>query len=142
MTIPRINAARLWADLMALGKIGAVSGQGVTRTALSDADLQAKDWLLTRMHDAGLETSTDAVYNLSGRLRAGRSRQLGLLAVGSHLDSVPQGGPFDGVLGHIKSTDYNLTGSGSKDTSHQTDCCSFTGSVGADKTINFTAGDI
>ena len=101
MTIPRINAARLWADLMALGKIGAVSGQGVTRTALSDADLQVKDWLLARMRDAGLETRTDAVYNLSGRLRAGRSRQSGLIAVGSHLDSVPQGGPFDGALGVV-----------------------------------------
>ncbi len=95
---PKINADRLWADLMAVGKMGFTPGRGASRTALSDADLHAKEWLIGRLREAGLETSVDAAYNVVGRLPS-RTAGAGLVAVGSHLDSVPGGGQFDGVLG-------------------------------------------
>jgi N-carbamoyl-L-amino-acid hydrolase len=95
--IPRINGERLWADLMELGAIGFAEGRGVTRTALSDADLAGKAWLTQKLQEAGLEVRTDAAYNVIGRLRSPGGR--GLVAMGSHLDTVPQGGKFDGMLG-------------------------------------------
>jgi len=97
-TVPRINGERLWADLMALGEIGFAEGRGVTRTALSDADLAGKAWLVRRFEEAGLEARTDAAYNVIGRLPSG-TPGAGLVAIGSHLDTVPQGGKFDGMLG-------------------------------------------
>ena len=96
--IPNINGDRLWADLMALGEIGYAEGRGVTRTALSDADLAGRAWLIKKYEEAGLAVRTDAAYNVIGRLACGKSGA-GLVAMGSHLDTVPQGGKFDGMLG-------------------------------------------
>jgi len=96
--IPRIDGDRLWADLMALGEIGYAEGRGVTRTALSEADLAGKAWLVRKFEEAGLTVTTDPAYNVIGRLPCGTSGA-GLVAVGSHLDTVPQGGKFDGMLG-------------------------------------------
>jgi N-carbamoyl-L-amino-acid hydrolase len=98
MKVPRINADRLWADLMALGKIGYTEGRGVTRTALSEADLAGKTWLVREFEGVGLTVTTDAAYNVIGRLPGG-TPGAGLVAMGSHLDTVPQGGKFDGMLG-------------------------------------------
>jgi hydantoinase/carbamoylase family amidase len=98
VTVPRINGERLWADLMALGEIGFAPGRGVTRPALSQADLAGKDWLVGRFREAGLEVHTDAAYNVIGRLASGKP-EAKLVAMGSHLDTVPQGGKFDGMLG-------------------------------------------
>ncbi len=98
MRVPQINADRLWADLMALGEIGYAEGRGVTRTALSEADLAGKAWLIRKFEEAGLTVTTDAAYNVIGRLHCA-SPGAGLVAVGSHLDTVPQGGKFDGMLG-------------------------------------------
>jgi hydantoinase/carbamoylase family amidase len=96
--IPRIDGERLWADLMALGAIGYAEGRGVTRTALSEADLAGRAWLVERLEAAGLSVRIDAACNLIGRLPSGRPGA-GLVAMGSHLDTVPQGGRFDGMLG-------------------------------------------
>ena len=98
VTVPRINGQRLWADLMALGEIGFAEGRGVTRTALSDADLAGREWLVGKFREAGLDVRIDAACNVIGRLRSGQTGA-GLVAVGSHLDTVPQGGRFDGMLG-------------------------------------------
>jgi hydantoinase/carbamoylase family amidase len=98
MSVPQINADRLWADLMALGEIGYEEGRGVTRTALSEADLAGKAWLVHKFEEAGLTVTTDAAYNVIGRLPCGKPGA-GLVAIGSHLDTVPQGGKFDGMLG-------------------------------------------
>jgi hydantoinase/carbamoylase family amidase len=96
--VPRVNGERLWADLMALGEIGFAQGRGVTRTALSQADLAGKEWLAGKFREAGLGVRTDAAYNVIGRLASGRPGAK-LVAMGSHLDTVPQGGKFDGMLG-------------------------------------------
>jgi hydantoinase/carbamoylase family amidase len=96
--VPKINADRLWADLMDLGQIGLTPGRGVTRTALSEADLHAKRWLIQKFETAGLAVQVDAAYNVIGRLE-GRNAPRPVVAMGSHLDTVPQGGIFDGMLG-------------------------------------------
>lgn len=98
MKVPKINGDRLWADLMALGEIGYAQGRGVTRTALSEADLAGRAWLVRKFEEAGLAVTTDAAYNVIGRLACG-TPGAGLVAIGSHLDTVPEGGRFDGMLG-------------------------------------------
>lgn len=95
---PLIDADRLWTRLMALAEIGATPAGGVNRQALSDGEIAA--W--RRVIGWGLETSltpsTDAAGNLFLTL-AGRDRTAPPLLLGSHLDSQPTGGKFDGAAG-------------------------------------------
>jgi N-carbamoyl-L-amino-acid hydrolase len=93
----RINPARLRADFDALARIGA-AGVGVHRPALSANHLAARAWLRERILAAGLEFRQDAAGNHSGILRAASPAARTLL-LGSHTDSVPHGGRFDGALG-------------------------------------------
>jgi hydantoinase/carbamoylase family amidase len=95
----RINSKRLWSDLTALGRIGYQEGKGVTRTALSDSDLKARDWLAKRMHQAGLDVRVDAAGNMIGRLPVPKADTEKVAGLGSHIDTVAQGGRFDGALG-------------------------------------------
>ncbi len=91
-----INADRLIADLRELASIGKF-GTGVDRVALSAADIEARRWLMGRMREAGLTAQMDCVGNVYGRYpNAGRA-----ILVGSHTDTVPQGGWLDGALGVI-----------------------------------------
>ena len=94
-----IDKDRLWSDLMEVGKIGFVEGKGVTRPALSDADIEAKDWLKKKMKDAGLDVRMDAATNMIGTLKSSSKKTDKVLVIGSHLDTVPSGGMFDGALG-------------------------------------------
>jgi len=96
----KIDAKRFLADLEELGKIGYHEGQGVTRLALDDADMRAREWLLDKMEEAGLKTRVDAAGNVIGRLE-GRDPEGKTLIIGSHLDTVPQGGKYDGALGIV-----------------------------------------
>ena len=98
---PRINKERLWHDLLEVGKIGFQEGRGVTRPAFSDADMEARNWLMERMNAAGLEIRIDAAANVVGTLRGATVPSAEILAVGSHLDTVPRGGRFDGALGVV-----------------------------------------
>ena len=84
------------ADLRALARIGAV-GTGVSRPAMTAVDLEARQWLRERMEQAGLDASIDGLGNVMGR--APRARRTVL--VGSHTDTVPNGGWLDGALGAI-----------------------------------------
>jgi N-carbamoyl-L-amino-acid hydrolase len=95
-----VSEQRLWTDLDRNGAFGAVEGEGRGRTAPtgSDANRRCREYLLERMADAGLETRIDAVGNVVGRWEPpGASGPA--VASGSHLDSVPSGGIFDGPLG-------------------------------------------
>jgi hydantoinase/carbamoylase family amidase len=94
---PRINQDRLWSDLTELAKTGARPGKGISRPALSPADMEAKSWLEAKMLQAGLEVRTDAAFNQIGCLPGKEGSKV--LALGSHLDTVPNGGAFDGALG-------------------------------------------
>jgi N-carbamoyl-L-amino-acid hydrolase len=93
-----INADRLWARLMALAEIGATPAGGVNRQALSDGEIAAWRRVIVWAQDAGLTAATDAAGNLFLTL-AGRDRSAPPLLVGSHLDSQPTGGKFDGAAG-------------------------------------------
>jgi N-carbamoyl-L-amino-acid hydrolase len=93
-----INADRLFADLDAFARIGADPQGGITRLAYSEVDLQARQLFLDKAAAAGLVPRTDAVGNIFAR-RAGREDGLAPVGFGSHLDSVPNGGRFDGPLG-------------------------------------------
>jgi N-carbamoyl-L-amino-acid hydrolase len=94
----RINGERFRAQFEALAAIGATSEGGVHRPAYSDTHLAARSWFLETAENAGLETHVDGAGNHSALLRCGQSDAPTLL-MGSHLDSVPYGGRFDGALG-------------------------------------------
>jgi N-carbamoyl-L-amino-acid hydrolase len=94
-----IDGARLLADLEELGRIGATESGGVTRIAYSDADQAGRAWVADRLKQSGLQVQTDAAGNLIGRLAG--SEDLPPLAVGSHTDTVPEGGRYDGALGVV-----------------------------------------
>ena len=94
-----IDVKRLAARLERLSQF-TEPGKPWQRTAFSDLHLSARDWLIEEMQAAGLETEIDAGGNLIGRLQ-GTSNGLAALASGSHSDTVPSGGRFDGALGVI-----------------------------------------
>ncbi|WP_271613361.1 Zn-dependent hydrolase [Bradyrhizobium sp. CCBAU 21362] len=93
-----INADRLWTRLMALAEIGATPAGGVNRQALSDGEIAAWRRAIGWAREASLTPSTDAAGNLFLTL-AGRDRAASPVLLGSHLDSQPTGGKFDGAAG-------------------------------------------
>ena len=95
---PKINGERLWASLMTLAKVGATAGGGVCRLALSDEDKVARDLFVRWCKDAGCDVRVDAVGNIFAR-RPGRNGALPSVMTGSHIDSQPNGGRFDGAYG-------------------------------------------
>jgi beta-ureidopropionase / N-carbamoyl-L-amino-acid hydrolase len=94
----RINADRLWRSLMELAKIGATPKGGVKRLTLTDEDRGARDLFARWAREAGLVVEVDAIGNVFAR-RAGTDPALSPVAMGSHLDSQPSGGKFDGAYG-------------------------------------------
>jgi len=93
-----VNGERLWAALMAMAEIGATPEGGVRRLALSDEDRAARDRLVGWLESAGLAVRVDDLGNIYGR-RAGTTPEAAPVVMGSHLDTVPTGGRFDGALG-------------------------------------------
>jgi hypothetical protein len=96
----RICRDRLLTDLDDLATFGANADGGVDRTSFSPADLAARRWLTQRCDDAGLTLRSDGIGNLFARLG---DQQGPAVWTGSHLDSVPNGGRFDGALGVLCS---------------------------------------
>jgi N-carbamoyl-L-amino-acid hydrolase len=96
----RVNGDRLNAHLAELAKIGATPEGGTNRVAYSDADRQGREYATTLLRAAKLDVTVDAAGNIHGR-RAGRDAALAPIAIGSHIDSVPQGGRFDGQVGSM-----------------------------------------
>jgi N-carbamoyl-L-amino-acid hydrolase len=94
----RINGERLWSRLMALGQIGATANGGCNRQALTDADQEGRQLLSRWAQAAGCTVRIDAIGNLFLR-RAGSDEGLPVVMTGSHLDTQPTGGKFDGVYG-------------------------------------------
>jgi beta-ureidopropionase / N-carbamoyl-L-amino-acid hydrolase len=93
-----ISITRLWDRLMALAQFGALARGGVNRQALCDEEIPARAQLVQWGNEIGLEASTDEVANLFLRY-PGTDSGLPPVMVGSHLDSQPTGGKFDGPLG-------------------------------------------
>ena len=94
----KINATRLLDNLRSLAQIGRTPDGGVSRPALSENDVAGRAWFKARVEEAGLVFGTDAAGNLSATLPS-TNQQASTLLFGSHLDSVPNGGRFDGSLG-------------------------------------------
>lgn len=89
------------ADFDDLAKIGATPEGGVSRSTFSAAHIAARKWFLDRAKAAGLDTRVDAAGNHSAVLQPRRAGSNRVLLLGSHLDSVPGGGRFDGALGVV-----------------------------------------
>lgn len=94
----RIDGRRLWDSLMRMAEIGATPAGGVRRLSLSDEDRQARDRLRTLCEQAHLTVRVDSMGNMFAR-RPGRDPARLPVLFGSHLDSQPSGGRFDGALG-------------------------------------------
>jgi N-carbamoyl-L-amino-acid hydrolase len=95
---PRVNGGRLWSRLMAMAAIGATAQGGCNRQALTDGDLAARRLFSSWAAAANCTVREDAVGNLFVR-KAGREDTLPVVMTGSHLDTQPTGGKFDGVYG-------------------------------------------
>lgn len=96
--VPVADSGRVQEHLVELAHIGANPEGGVSRVAFSDADVAARAHVKRLMEAAGLEVRIDAAGNLIGR-REGTDRKLPAIVVGSHTDSVPHGGNYDGDVG-------------------------------------------
>ena len=94
----KINGDRLWASLMEMARIGATPKGGVCRLTLTDLDKQGRDLFVQWCQDAGCTVKVDQMGNIFAR-RPGRNNSLAPVGTGSHLDSQPTGGRFDGVYG-------------------------------------------
>ena len=93
-----IDSDRLWGSLMELAKIGATAKGGVRRLALSELDGQARDLFMRWCKDAGCSVSVDGIGNIFAR-RPGKNDRLPPIITGSHIDTQPSGGKFDGNYG-------------------------------------------
>jgi beta-ureidopropionase / N-carbamoyl-L-amino-acid hydrolase len=94
----QINPQRLWDTLMETARIGATPKGGICRLTLSDLDRQVRDWFRAQCETFGCTVIVDEVGNMFAR-RPGKNPALPPIAMGSHLDTQPTGGKFDGTLG-------------------------------------------
>lgn len=94
----RTNHARLWQSLMDLAQIGGTPKGGVCRLALTDLDRQGRDLFIRWCEEAGLAVRVDQIGNIFAR-RAGTDPARAAIAMGSHIDTQPTGGKFDGNYG-------------------------------------------
>ena len=96
----RVDGGRLWRRLMEMAEIGAIPGNGVNRQALSAEDIAARELLIDWARRRGYAVAVDDAANLFVR-RAGAEPGLAPVLTGSHMDSQPRGGRFDGIYGVI-----------------------------------------
>jgi N-carbamoyl-L-amino-acid hydrolase len=103
-----LNAARLNGHLKALSAFGANPQGGVSRVAFSDADRAGRAYVTDIMRAAGLDVRVDFAGNIFGR-RPGTDASLKPIVFGSHIDSVPEGGNFDGTVGSLSAIEVAQT---------------------------------
>ena len=96
----RVNGQRIVRHLEALSEYGKNPQGGVSRVAYTEADRAGRQYVMGLMRDAGLEVSIDTAGNLVGN-RAGSHAALKPIVIGSHIDSVPEGGNYDGDVGSL-----------------------------------------
>jgi N-carbamoyl-L-amino-acid hydrolase len=104
----RVDGARLWRSLMDLARIGATPKGGVRRIALTDEDQQGRDQVAAWCREAGLALRVDTVGNMFAR-RAGTDPHAAAVATGSHIDTQPSGGKFDGNFGVLAGLEVMRT---------------------------------
>jgi len=103
-----IDGERLWQSLMTMGEIGATETGGVARVALGKDDKAARDLFIDWCRAAGLKVRVDRLGNIFGR-REGKNREHPPVLMGSHLDSQPKGGRFDGAFGVLAALEVIRT---------------------------------
>src|SRR3954464_10788453 len=104
----QIDSARLWGTIHETAKFGATPKGGVRRLTLGPEDKQVRDWFRKACENAGLEVHVDTLGSMFG-LRKGRDMSKAPIGVGSHLDTQPTGGKFDGVLGTLAALELVRT---------------------------------
>jgi N-carbamoyl-L-amino-acid hydrolase len=104
----QIDSARLWETIHETAKFGATPKGGVRRLTLGPEDKQVRDWFQRACEAAGLEVHVDALGSMFG-LRKGRDMSKPPVGLGSHLDTQPTGGKFDGVLGTLAALEVVRT---------------------------------
>ncbi|MBI2955939.1 MAG: Zn-dependent hydrolase [Acidobacteria bacterium] len=103
-----VNTERLWDTLEKLSEFGALPEGGTTRLGFSPEDLEAHHWLMEQLRAEGLDVAVDAAANLRAT-RAGERDDLPALWFGSHIDTVPRGGNFDGCVGSMSALEVIRT---------------------------------
>ena len=93
-----INPQRLWDTLMETAKFGGTPKGGIKRLTVSDEDKRVRDWFKAECVKLGCTVEVDEVGNMFAT-RPGKRKDMAPIAMGSHLDTQPTGGKFDGVLG-------------------------------------------
>src|SRR5262245_17438131 len=106
-TRPSVNGQRLNSTIAALSACGRNPEGGVSRVAYSEADRKGREYVTSLMRAAKLDVSIDAAANIIGR-RPGKENRPPIL-FGSHVDSVPQGGNYDGVVGSLGAIEVAQT---------------------------------
>ena len=104
----QINPQRLWDTLMQTAQIGATPKGGICRLTLTDLDRQVRDWFKAQCEALGCSVAIDDVGNMFAR-RPGKNPALPPIAMGSHLDTQPTGGKFDGALGVLAALEAMRT---------------------------------
>jgi N-carbamoyl-L-amino-acid hydrolase len=104
----RINGERLWDSLMALAEIGATPKGGCCRLTLTDLDRQGRDLVIGWAQEAGMSVTVDKIGNVFMR-REGRNPLLPPIVSGSHIDTQPTGGKFDGNYGVLAALEVVRT---------------------------------
>jgi N-carbamoyl-L-amino-acid hydrolase len=94
----QVNGERLWNTIMETANFGGTDKGGICRLTLSDADHQVRDWFVKQCEAAGCNVNIDEMGSIFAR-RPGKADTLPPIAIGSHLDTQPSGGKFDGIAG-------------------------------------------
>jgi N-carbamoyl-L-amino-acid hydrolase len=103
-----INSDRMWADIHDTAKFGGTAKGGVRRLTLSEEDRQVRDWFRAACEAAGCEVHVDALGSMFA-IRPGRDKSKLPVGMGSHLDTQPTGGKFDGILGVLSGLEVIRT---------------------------------
>jgi beta-ureidopropionase / N-carbamoyl-L-amino-acid hydrolase len=104
----RVNGKRIMDHILALAEFGKNPQGGASRVAYSDADKQGREYVFGLMRASKLDVTVDAAGNLIGR-RGGSATGLPPLLIGSHVDTVPEGGNYDGVVGSMGAIEVAQT---------------------------------
>lgn len=104
----RVNGKRLWDSIMETAKFGATPKGGVSRLTLSDDDRRVRDWFVKACRSARCQVMVDDMGNTFAR-RAGKNEAACPITIGSHLDTQPAGGKFDGVAGVMSGLEMMRT---------------------------------
>src|SRR2546423_10727350 len=104
----QIDSGRLWDTIHETAKFGATAKGGVRRLTLGPEDKQVRDWFRSACEAAGLEVHVDTLGSMFG-LRKGRDMSKLPIGLGSHLDTQPTGGKYDGVLGTLAALEVVRT---------------------------------